>query len=62
MMLISCSDLKFAYFVCSIQKTIDRYKTYTREVVNNKTAQLDIQVTISTIISFKHSKVKLMKI
>jgi FtsZ-binding cell division protein ZapB len=26
----------------SIQKTIDRYKTYTREVVNNKTVQLDI--------------------
>ncbi|KAK3157010.1 hypothetical protein QOZ80_2AG0115010 [Eleusine coracana subsp. coracana] len=27
----------------SIQKTIDRYKTYTREIVNNKTAQQDIQ-------------------
>ncbi|WVZ57473.1 hypothetical protein U9M48_007854, partial [Paspalum notatum var. saurae] len=29
--------------ICSLQKTIDRYKTYTRENVNNKTVQQDIQ-------------------
>jgi hypothetical protein len=48
-MLLLYSDLKFASFVCSIQKTIDRYKTYTREVVNNKTVQLDIHVSIYAI-------------
>ena len=38
--------LLFASF-CSLQKTIDRYKTYTRENVNNKTVQQDIQVKFS---------------
>ena len=38
--------LLFASF-CSLQKTIDRYRTYTRENVNNKTVQQDIRVKFS---------------
>jgi hypothetical protein len=38
------SDLQFYYYICSLQKTIDRYKAYTRENVNNKSVQQDIQV------------------
>ncbi|KAF8698509.1 hypothetical protein HU200_035253 [Digitaria exilis] len=37
------SDLQFAYYICSLQKTIDRYKAYTRENVNYKAVQQDIQ-------------------
>ncbi|TVU31902.1 hypothetical protein EJB05_23607, partial [Eragrostis curvula] len=33
----------FASYVCSLQKTIDRYKTYTRENGSNKAVQQDMQ-------------------
>ncbi|XP_066377454.1 MADS-box transcription factor 56-like isoform X2 [Miscanthus floridulus] len=35
----------------SLQKTIDRYKTYTRENVNNKTVQQDIQRVEADVVS-----------
>jgi hypothetical protein len=45
------SDLQFAYYICSLQKTIDRYKSYTRENLSSKAIQQqNIQVKFYSII------------
>jgi hypothetical protein len=42
---LSNNFTNFIYLHLSVQKTIERYKTYTKDNVSSKTVQQDIEVT-----------------